>query len=144
MTEELKPDGLIQGSYTISLDIAGRRVQIGGYIQAGDTKEAIIAKMDEMQDVIDHQLVRADLKSQEGHLKGELAALEALLDDHDKIIEKSKALKPGKRLHPQDEAKLKNFDVSSDHLRTQIQMRKKIIEENKKTLGVGANGSALA
>jgi hypothetical protein len=139
--EEAKPDGLIAGSYTISLDIAGRRIQIGGYIQQGESKAETIRKMDEAQECIDHQMIRADLKSQEGHLKGELAQLENLLDEHEKLLAKKDA-SPRVRLHPQEEAKLRNFTPTSDQLRTQIAYRKKIIAENRKVLGL--NGEAPA
>lgn len=142
MIEE-KPDKLIEGSYTISLDIAGRRVQIGGYIQQGDDKEAIIKKMNVAQDCIDHQLVRADLKSNEGKLKGALAGMENLIQDHEQVLARVKALKPGKSPHQQDAVKLKNFEPTLDQMKFNIQMYKDIIRENRKTLGLDAEGPSI-
>ena len=140
--EDLKPgpEQFIAGSYTISLDVAGRRITVGGYIRETDDKAAIIDKMTRDQECIDFQLIRADLKSQEGQLKGELAQLENLLDEHDKLLERKQ---PGKKLHPQDEAKLRNFQPNADHLKGSIAYRKRIIEENRKALGL-SNGEAPA
>jgi len=146
LPEDLKPEQFIAGSYTISLDVAGRRITMGGYVRETDDKASIIAKMNRDQECIDHQLIKADLKSQEGHLKGDLAQLEALLDDHEQLVAKQGDLKPGGRLHAQDQAKMRNFEPSKDHLKASIAMRKKIIEENRKTLDavLGSNGEALS
>jgi len=144
LPEDVKPEQFIAGSYTISLEIAGRRITMGGYIRETDDKASIIEKMDRDQACIDHQLVQADLKSQEGHLKGELAAFEGLLDEHEKLLAKQGALPRGKRLHQTEEMKLRNFEANTDHLKASIAQRRRIIEENRKTLGIGPNGDATA
>jgi hypothetical protein len=137
MEDKSNPEGLIDGSYTISLDIAGRRVQVGGYIQRGQTKDEIVEKMNIAQDCIDHQLIRADLRSQEGQLKGELAQLEQLLEENAKLLKAKEAAGPHRKLHTQDEAKLRAFGPNTDHLKLSIEYRKKIILKNCEALGLG-------
>jgi hypothetical protein len=132
MDEVEIPQRTALGSFTISLNINGRTIQMSGYVMNDDNKQTLNERIDEYQAIIDRQLIRADTKSQEGQLKMDELSFAKAVEDFKKLTEKVAA--EGPKAHSQDKAKLRNADVTLNAMKDQIDLRRKHIEENRKTL----------
>jgi predicted RNase H-like nuclease (RuvC/YqgF family) len=136
--------GVLKGSFTISLQIAGRTVQVSHYIIDGEGVSDVIRHMNEMQEAIDHQMIRANTEDQEGKLKGNEMELKRMLDQYDSIKAKQERLPDGKQIASMEQKWLDDFDVNRNFLKQTIRERKAQIEENNKRLAKQLNGKKAA
>lgn len=138
MEEKDVLDKVVRGGFQISLNISGRTISMSGYINDGETKADLNRRLDEFQEIIDRQLIKADIKNQEGQLKIDLLNLEHLTNEYEKIIKRKQAWikKEANSKAPTSQMNntLANYDATVSNIKEQIKTREEIIRKNKEAV----------
>lgn len=125
---------VVRGGFQIGLNINGRQIQMSGYIQEGETKADLNRRMDEYQEIIDRQLVRADLENQRGQLKIHTRNLEQVTEQYEGILKRKKD--GGKPITSQMKQTLDNYDQTVENIKMAIRNTEKAIAEDEKKLAL--------
>jgi hypothetical protein len=125
------PERVIRGSFSVNLTIAGRGVQMSGYINDGETRADLNKRIDEFQEVITRQVLKNDLESKEGHLKMAFDALDHNGKRFETLVARKK--KTGK-LPSNMENELNNFDNTITAIKEDIARTERDIEATKKRI----------
>jgi len=125
------PERVIRGSFSVNLTIAGRGIQMSGYINDGEGTSDLNRRIDEFQNVITRQVLKNDLESKEGHLKLAFDALEHNAKRFDMLVTRKK--KTGK-LPTNMDNELNNFDNTITAIKEDIARTERDIEATKKRI----------
>jgi hypothetical protein len=122
---------IVRGSFQINLAIAGRGIQISGYINDGESKSDLNKRLDEAQDIITRQVLKNDLESKQGHLKLAWDALDHNGKRYQTLVNRKK--KTGK-LPTNMDNELNNFDNTITAIKEDIERTERDIEATKKRI----------
>ncbi len=124
-------DRVVRGGFQITLTVAGRGIQMSGYINDGESQSDLNKRIDECQAIITRQVMKQELEDKEGHLKLAFDALESHGKRYKYLLERKK--KHGK--HPSTmELELNNGDSSIEQIKLDIDRTEKSIEAAKKRI----------
>lgn len=131
-------DKVVRGGFQISLNVAGRTISMSGYINDGETKDDLNRRVDDFQAIIDRQMIKADIKSHEGHLKAAYLNLEHVTSEYDKIIKRRDGQKTNgtKPITSQMKNTLDNYDATVNNIKEEIRTREEIIVKNKEAVAL--------
>ena len=123
------------GSFEVTIVLTDKRqVKMTGYVFAEDSQHDINDRLDWYMDVLDRQLVRADITNKEAQLETQ----DALLDQHKARFEAFSDLQKQGKLTPQQKNELKTFDTNVNFIHKQKESLRAAIAEGRKKL----NGAA--
>ena len=130
-------DRTATGSFQITIVLTDKRqINMTGYVYSDDTQHDIDLRLDGYMDVLDRQLVRADVTNKEA----QLAAQDAVLEQHAARFEAFADLqKSGKKLSIQQKNELGQYDTNVQFVKRQKESLRAAIAEGKKRL----NGAAV-
>lgn len=127
------PEKVIRGSYQVTLNVAGRNISISGYIQDGEGKDAINKRLDEANDMIERQSIRADNQKQEASLKADEHNRKTVMQKYQTILDRRKN---GGKIHSTDQQNLDNYETTLDNIQRSMDFARAQIEENNKRLSL--------
>lgn len=126
------------GNFNISAQLAGssgRSMTVAGYVYSDDDKDALNARLDMYQEVIERQRLRSEIPELEAKrdqmFKGMMQAREVL-------DEMEKRARDGGTLSSQERMNMKNMAVNIAKVKEEIDKGEEAIIEAKLKAGVGA------
>lgn len=135
MTDEVRT---ATGSFQITIVLTDKRqINMTGYVYSDDTQHDIDKRLDSYMDVLDRQLVRADVTNKEA----QLAQQDTILEQHAARFQAFAELKQsGQKLSIQQKNELTQYDTNVQFVKRQKESLRAAIAEGKKRL----NGAAAA
>ena len=122
----------LQGSFSITLNLTDKRqIMMSGYVYKDDTQEQINTRVDLFQEILDRQLIRADLASKEAQITSLEGGMEQLRAHYDALVRVSQT---GRKLTSQQKLQVEQFDVSVAANTKQRDSLRAAIDEGRKKL----------
>lgn len=135
---------LIVGNYDITLQLSqGRAIKIMGYIYAGESNEAINARLDAAQDALDRQFIRTDVVNKEAQIDAVTANMRQYREHVTLLVEKKNAVDRGDKaikLNSQEKLQLGKLDADLANFNAQIESLQAAVKKGKSRL----NGAAAS
>jgi len=104
----LESPRVVAGTFDITLNLSDHRgIKMTGYVYSDDTPREINQRVDQFQDVLDRQSIRADVIKKEAEIAGHLINLENFKQAYGELKAKQDA---GAKLTSQEKLGLQNFD----------------------------------
>ena len=126
------------GSFECAVNLSERRtLRVTGYTYSDDTMEEINARVDAMQDVLDRQLIRADLVAKEAQITQFTQNLEHIQESFQGLLALQQS---GKKLTSQQKLQIDSFDTNVKNNMKQIESLRAAIKAGKQKI----NGAAHA
>lgn len=126
------------GSLECAVNLTDRRtLRITGYTYSDDSLDEINARVDAMQDVLDRQVIRADIVNKEAQIDQHTRNLEHIQESFQGLLTMQQG---GKKLTSQQKQQLDNFEPT-------VKNAMKMIEDLRVSIRIGKqklNGAAHA
>jgi len=129
-------DRVASGSFQVTITLTDKRqITMSGCVYSDDNKHDIDERIDAYMDVLDRQLVRADVTNKEA----QLAQQDTILEQHAARFAAFAELKnTGQKLSIQQKNELSQYDTNVQFVKRQKESLRAAIAEGKKRL----NGAA--
>jgi hypothetical protein len=112
-----------------------RQIRITGYIYSGETPEQYNKRIDEFQEAIDRQAIRADVMTKEAQLANTDAQLDELAAHYESLV---RLTQTGRKLTSQQKDHVDKYDSSVNFIKRQKETLRAAIEQGRRKL----NGAA--
>jgi hypothetical protein len=128
---------LVAANFTLTGILTDKRqITITGYFYAEDTPHERHARVDEYQDIIDRQVIRADLVIKEAEILRNENGLQQLAAHHEALVKRKQK---GRKLGHQEVDQLDKYESSVDFfVRSNNSLRAAIDAGRKKLNGAAA------
>src|SRR5438552_10773996 len=123
---------LATGNFEITAVLTDKRqIRMTGYVYSDDTDKEVNERVDHYQDVVDRQLIRADVANKEAQVISNEANLELLAQHFQEltILEKE-----GKKLNSQQRQQAQHHESSVRGIKRQNESLRAAIAEGRKKL----------
>lgn len=115
--EAHKADAAVVGNFEITVNLTDKRqLRMTGYVYSDDNTPLVNARIDSYMDVIDRQMVRADIITKEAEIATSEASLEAITAHNEELLNLQKVGK----LTSQQKQQFAQFESS---MRFHVKMR---------------------
>ena len=119
MTDKAVTDRLISGSFKCAVQLSDRRqFEVSGYFYGDDTLSEMHQRVDMAQDVLDRQMIRADMVTKQAQIEGLHASEQAIRDNFEELMS---LVQGGKNLTSQQQQILDNFEPSLNRSKRAVQ-----------------------
>lgn len=140
MDEAKDPKAILAGTFEVSLTLSTTRsMKINGYIFAGETVEQLNARITSMQEVVEHQAIRADVINKEAQKDAMVQSLELGVEHIKDLAEKKKA---NVKLNTQQRLSLDRSETDIRNVQSQIASLDAAIKAGRAKLNGAAPPSA--
>jgi uncharacterized lipoprotein NlpE involved in copper resistance len=135
MDAEVTTSRQLAGSFDLTLNLSDRRgIKMAAYMYSDDTPAEINKRIDQMQDVLDRQAIRADLVNKRAQIDGMHAHLVNLKNAYEGLADKKRA---GKKLNSSEIMAMSNHGRQTKEAVDNIASLEAAIAAGEKKLGTG-------